>query len=325
MKTSLILAAVFLLPAFAQTGVIAQGNVTRKDYAFYWQSRLEPPSPPIANDLGYASGTDSKNQNIYRVMIDRPRRVYFGYEVRVEPLPQRRMYRIAFLPLDLSMDTLKEIHLDDAAGWKKLDLGSPAGRPLYPFRDAPDIVANLDVIAVDLMMNPGTGQKIVDYVVFQAVGQTWSFDRFSASLQREFSYTPGAARDVSVEDVSLTLRDPRVSVNGGVDDASTRSLGEISGPAVWFYIPNRGRYVLSLVPHPELGFRKAGEVRGTSLSFAIGADKLVLSSAKPIAPGDAPFNLYVLPDPSWRPKYPNADASAFLMGAAARAEMLVQR
>lgn len=73
---------------FSQTGVIAQGTLGRQDFAFYWQTRLEPPSPFLANSLGYASGVSPKSNNIYRVMIDRTARVYFGYEVRVEPLPQ---------------------------------------------------------------------------------------------------------------------------------------------------------------------------------------------------------------------------------------------
>ena len=53
---------------------------------------------------------------------------------------------------------------------------------------------------------------------------------------------------------------------------------------VWLYVGNRGRYYLSLLPHPKLGFRKAGEVRGSSLSFTIGSDTLTLSSASPDRP-----------------------------------------
>jgi hypothetical protein len=104
-----------------------------------------------------------------------------------------------------------------------------------------------------------------------------------------------------------------------------RSSGEITGSAVWIYIPNRGRYILSLAPHPELGFRKAGEVRGTSLSFTLGADTILLNSARTVAPGDSPFNLYVLAESGWRPNYANTDVGSFLMGAADRAELLVQR
>ena len=67
-----------------------------------------------------------------------------------------------------------------------------------------------DVIAVDLMTNQQTGQKIVDYVVIQGPSQPWSFDRLP--VQREFAYTPGTPRDFSVEDASLRLAEPRVSI-----------------------------------------------------------------------------------------------------------------
>jgi len=328
--TRFLIAGACLLPAFAQTGVISQGSVGRKDFAFYWQSRLEPPTPPLADGLGYGSGTNPKNNNTYRVMIDRARRVYFGYEVRIEPLPQGGVYRVAFQQLDLTPETFKQIHIDDPANWKKLELGVPIGRPLYPFREAPDTVGVGDVVAVDLMTNQQTSQKIVDYVVIQGPSQSWSFDRLP--VQREFAYTPGTPRDFSVEDASLRLAEPRVSItfhsymaDGKIVENTTASDGEVSGPAVWFSLRNRGRFILSLVPHPELGFRKAGEVRGTSLTFKLGTDTLTLNSAKTIAPGDAPFNLYVLQEPGWRPSYPNADVSSFQMGAAARAEMLVRR
>jgi hypothetical protein len=322
--TRFLIAGACFLPGFAQTGVIAQGSVIRKDFALYWQCRMEPPTPPIVEGLGYGDGTNPKNNNIYRVMIDRARRVYFGYEVRVEPL-QQRTYRVAFQQLDLPPETFKQIHIDDPSNWKKLDLGVPVGRPLSPLRDAPDIVGALDVIAVDLMTNQQTGQKIADYVVIQGPSQGWSFNQLP--VQREFAYAPGSPRDFLVEDASLRLAEIRVSINGKLDETTTTSYGEVSGPAVWFSLRNRGRYILSLVPHPELGFRKAGEVRGTSLTFALGTDTFTLNSAKTIAPGDAPFNLYVLQEAGWKPNYPGADTAAytaFQMGAG-RAESLVRR
>jgi hypothetical protein len=82
---------------------------------------------------------------------------------------------------------------------------------------------------------------------------------------------------------------------------------------------------LSLVPRPELGFRKAGEVRGSSLSFVIGKDTFTLSTGGRIAPGQAAYSLYVLHDPDFRLTYPNADNSAFVMGAADRPEVLIRK
>src|SRR5580692_5346640 len=164
---SILLGAGLLVPAFGQTGVIAEGNVSGKDFAFYWQTRLDPPSPPLANSLGYGSGVNDKTGNIYRVMIDRTTRTYFGYEVRVEVLAQRNDFRMTFHPLDLSPKVLESIRIDNPSTWNKRDVSAAAARPLYPFRDGPDVVHTLDVVAVDLLVNSETHQKIVDYVVLQ--------------------------------------------------------------------------------------------------------------------------------------------------------------
>ena len=316
---SLLLAAGSFVTAFGQTGIIAQGSVQQKDFGLFWQSRLEPPSPPMANSLGFASGTN-RYGNIYRIMLDRSKRVYFGYEVHVEPLSQAK-YRVTFQQLDLTPEVARQVHLDDPSGWSKLQLGAPVGRPLYPFRDAPDTVGVLDVIAVDLLMNPDTGQKIVDYVTLQTPNRAWSFSGFNQPLWRDFAYTPGSPRDYSAEDGALRLTEPHVSINGKLENDAECGPCEVSGSTLWIYLPNRGRYLLSLVPRSGLAFKKAGEVRGTSLTFTVGNDQFTVNSARPIVVGDAPFNLFVLNEPAWKPTYPHAAGSAFSMGVAEKADL----
>jgi hypothetical protein len=288
---SFLLASCFVVPCFGQTGVIAQGSVNQSNFGFYWQSRLEPPTPPLGNGLGYASGYG--NGAVYRVMIDRTQHVYFGYEVRVEPLSQG-MYRLTFRPLNLSAETMKQYSID--LGFKKLDLGVPAGRPLHPLRQAPDTVAELDVVAVDLMMNPTTNQKIVDYFVLQGPGVSWSWKQLSG-VKPEFSYPTGEARDFGVDNADLRIVQPRVTINGKPEEIT--GIKDFAAPILYLYVPNHGRYIMTLAAHPEAGFRKAGEVRGTSLSFTVGDDRFVISSSKVIAASDGAFNLYVLHDPSW--------------------------
>jgi hypothetical protein len=302
---SFVLAISLSMPVFGQTGVIASGNVARKDFNFYWQCRLEPPSPPIADQLGYASGVNPDHDTIYRVMIDRAHRTYFGYEVRIQPLAQTGVYRVNFQPLDLGAQALAQIHIDDPGKWKKLEIGPAAARPLYPFRESPDTVHSMDVLAVDLLVNQVTNQKIVDYVAIQEPGRSWTFE---IPVKREFAYNPGTPRDFSVDDAAMRLVEPRLSINGKPE--ASRS-GEFAGASPWVYVQGRGRFLLSLVPHPELGYRKTGEVRGTSLSFALGADTFTVNSASRIASGDAPFNLYVLLEPGWKPAYANAASVIF--------------
>ena len=67
---------------------------------------------------------------------------------------------------------------------------------------------------------------------------------------------------------------------------------DVTGAFVWFYVPKHGRFILLLGAHPELGFQKAGEIRGTSLAFKIGQDSYVLNAGARIAPPDSRHSIY---------------------------------
>jgi len=291
--TDIFLAIGLCVPCVAQTGVIAQGNVARGTFSFYWQSRVEPPSPPLADSLGYGAGYHTTSDSVYRVMIDRTRNVYFGYEVQVTAL-QKHRYRLKFEPLNLTAENFTQLHMEPADRWAKLDIPVPSSRFLYPFRDEPDVVNELDVVAVDLMMNPSSKQKIVDYVVLQGPGRAWSFDQPHAV--REFSYPEGDPRELSLSDVGMRVLDPQVSVNGVVQYSEP---GEVAGAYIWFSPPERERrYIFTLLPHA--GFQKAGEVRGSTLRFTLAGDTVVITSARPIVSADAVLNLYERIEPASR-------------------------
>jgi hypothetical protein len=97
--------------------------------------------------------------------------------------------------------------------------------------------------------------------------------------------------------------------------------GGMSGTAVFFYLPGYGRFVVSLAPHTDLGFRKSGQVRGNTLAIHSGADTFLFECDGPIAPGGGAFNLYVYHDPTWRPR---GGPDAFQLGASS-ARSLVRR
>lgn len=244
--------------------------------------------------------------------------IYFGYEVLIEALG-KNSYRLTFQPLLMTQDlkrrlTGQRITLDDPSSpWTLLP------SPSFP---KPQTIQAGDVVALDLLVNKTTGQKIVDYVTIQEPDRR--FDGFQWIPPRDFTYAGGSPRDFRLNDVELRLVSPRLTINGELDESSLLTNDTSAGAFVWFYAGGRGRYILSLLPNPELGFRKAGEVRGTSLRFTMGKDTFTLNAAGPIAPGRAPFNLYVLHDPGWRPNYPHANLSVFVMDGADRAELLVK-
>ena len=87
--------------------------------------------------------------------------------------------------------------------------------------------------------------------------------------------------------------------------------------------PTRGREHLRRfdgLPRPELGFVKAGEVRGDRISFTIGKDAVSLESPGAIAPEDAAYTLYVLHDSSWEPTVANP-ARFLLLGSVSAREL----
>jgi hypothetical protein len=181
--------------------------------------------------------------------------------------------------------------------------------PLLKYPLVPDVRAG-DIVAIDLLENPATGQKVVDYLEFKR----------SNAATAELS----PLGDLSLADVEFQLENFRISLNGTVLDASTRVGGSISGAAVWFYLPERGRFVMSLLPNPKLGFRRAGEVSNRSLTFTEGRERYDIQSTSRIVPAGGRFNLYVLHDPKWRPTRVVSNLP-LIVGAADRAEWLAAK
>jgi hypothetical protein len=125
------------------------------------------------------------------------------------------------------------------------------------------------------------------------------------------------SRDFSLDDVKLRIAAPLVSLNGTLLPMTSKNKDDVSGPRVWFYLPDRGRYVLSLLSRSKVGvakFVKAGEVDGNTLMFTIDGDAFELRCSNEIVPGDISYNLYVLHEPAWRPQVAG-DRNSFILGS----------
>jgi len=312
-KFLLTIVALFSLraPAAAQSSKIIQSGSAGR---FFYEERLEPGSPELKDVV---SGTVTDTGGIHRFMADQVRKVYFGYDVSIEELPEPNTYRVAFSRIKLTPALAKAMFLaGDPSDWKPLATAwdSPAVRTMRLG----------DVVAIPLLTNSTTGQKVVDYVTVQEPKQqAEGFDALN-SISREFAFAKGSPRDFRAEDAELRIRGPRLSINGKLDSTSQSSALEretVAGPIIWFYAANRGRFYLSLTPQADLGFRKAGEVRGSILEFTVGGDGFQIVGGEAIAPSHAAYNLYVLHDPAWKPSYPFADPSRFTLGVIDKSEI----
>ena len=316
---ALVLAALPLASAQAQSRRIDGGVVSRDAFSFVWEMHLNPPAPPLAQSFGTAVLEIGSNV-VQRVMLDRAQKVYFGYNARVEPLPDH-MFRITFQPLSMSPELQRTLG-SRASTWKML----PA--PGFP---APRTIRAGEWLELPLLTGSTRGQTLTDYVTVRE-SEAPGF-RTLESGRPNFAFAPGAPRDFNREDVELRLDQPHVVALVGRDGSAIREPGtgspflksadDVTGTVVWVYVPTRGRYLLSLTPRQQAGFVKAGDVRGSSLKFRMDDDLIDILARSRIAPGQAAFNLYVLRQPGWKPTYPNANLDTVHIGAADRAEYLV--
>jgi hypothetical protein len=295
------LAILFMcLPASAESRRIMGGSAGGSRYQFFYETFLDPAVPEIGNMNG---GTVGGEGIVHRFMSDRLQHVYFGYDVAIEVLPQLNTYRMTFS--QLASESVREILGGDPSSWTQLpapDWGGPAVRTIHAG----------EILALDLLTNSATRQKIVDYISVKGP----AFDP-----EWKFVYETGTPQDFRIDDAAMELRSPQVSVNGQSGNSSIPTDVDVSGSTLWFYLPMYGRFVLSLMPHPELGFIRAGEVRGSTIGFMIGGDVFSLVSAGRIAPGQRPFNLYVLREPGWRP--PDGNISVWAGGSADSPDQLI--
>jgi len=289
----------FLL-VFHFTGAIwAQlmtGNGVVNGVSFSYETHLEPPDPPISKIGG---GALTQNDIVKRHVCDFAQKKCFGYDLTMKPLPDGQ-FRFEFSPLTITPKQMEEI-FDDVKGWTLLPM------PQHP---ATQILRAGDTLALDLFVNPSTGQRIVDYIKVQG------------GHGRPLPAS-GPVQDFSGGEGWLEIRAPRLAINGKPLEATANYQGGVGGSAVWIYVNGRGRFIFSLAPRWDLGLQKAGEIRGSTLTWRWGGDEFTLNADKRIAPGGGVYNVYVFNDVSYRPKGDDGGA-AFQMGAGGALETLVR-
>jgi hypothetical protein len=268
--------------------------------------RADPPSFPLLQKFTVlpprSKGIPNVSTFYSRILLDNANHKYFGYEVLVEQQPSGD-YLVTFgkpgiTPLDLAGGGNIRFSVNQD-GTTNLDW-TPVPLPEIP---KPSVVPS-GTISIDLFTDPATGAKLIDDIRILPPMRSMRFQvPMAARMPVAAAPVPtvsGTARDFSPSDAELEIDLPRGVTLNGVRQSSI-PLHNVHGPIVWLYVPEHGRYVFSLTAHPGLGFKKSGEVRGGVISLAVDGDAITLESPKPIAPGDAPYHLYVLHDPDWEP------------------------
>ena len=198
----------------------------------------------------------------------------------IEKLADSTKLRITIKPLP--EETIRS--LPESTFVKKLGLKfpnravlGPAPLPRYP---DPQVVSLNDTIKLPLWVNPETGAVIGDQVRF-------TLDQ------------PRPAQDFTLNDVALKLNGFHLFINKELRSGE-RGFSGFTGRLPYFYVPGKGRFILSIKAHEGFNFQKIGLIDGNRISFSYGGDEFEWVSREPVLNGGK-WHLWVLHDDSFTP------------------------
>lgn len=245
------------------------------------------PSNARALSSSFAEAS-SRSQTIRRIFVDSGSDFFFGYDLVVEPLADAKQFRISVRPLSAEAET----ELRSRAALKTRRIHPDYNATGLSRASAPQIIEDGDAFALDVLVNPQSGGKIVDVVQV-------SFDQ---SKLREAPVREGPARDYTLADVELNISNYKLLVNGEMV-AGARRTGGCAGPLVWFHLPGKGRFILSLMPHPGYDFRKVATIEHNRISFNWDGSRYEWFSSSPIIGSGGNWNLWVMRDADYIPDF----------------------
>jgi hypothetical protein len=150
-------------------------------------------------------------------------------------------------------------------------------------REFPVVKAG-EAVALDILFNPSTGEKIFD--VLRPIAATTSL----------MSVTVVPAPE------TISLKDIAVRINGRTMAAPASWM---IGSAVRIDIPHHGTYVVAAVdPHessPDHAFAAIAQADGKTLSWTIGRDRVEITSSTNISTRSGKGVLWVYHDPHYQP------------------------
>jgi len=222
---------------------------------------------------------------IHRVLVDNEGKPIFGYDLFVEANPTLKQFKVAARPLDPQFES--KLMARGSSG----QLPQPAPRRIstLPQSSESQLLDDGDAFALDLLINADTGVKIVDVVKV-------SFDRATF-----WNTAPKSLpRDFTLDAVQLAVKEYQLLINDTVV-ATSKSTTGCAGGLIWFYVPEHGRFIVSLVPRDGYQFQKVGFVADNKIEFTVNGDRFEWISSAPVVRDGGAWNLWVLHDPLYTP------------------------
>jgi len=245
-----------------------------------------PANAPEGRSLSallFSQAISGENRIIHRVLTDADHRVIFAYDLSVHADPATKKFSLVVLPAD---EAFRRSFLKDSAPLKAQESFAT-----FPKSTNPQTLDDGDAVSLELLVNRESGVKIVDVVKV-------TFDR---SILRE-NYLDAAPKDFTLDAVSLSIKSYELAIDGNVVGKSKSKLG-CAGSLLWFYVPDRGRFIISLVPREGYSFQKIGMLDGNRIEFVVDGEFYEWTSGESILANGGAWHLWVLHDPEYTPLF----------------------
>lgn len=233
--------------------------------------------------LLYAQAFAGENRIIHRVITDAQQNVVFGYDLWVNADPMTKKFSLAVLPAD---EAFRRTFLKDFTPPRP-----NSAFATFPKSTTPQTLDDGDAVSLDLLVNAESGVKIVDVV-------SVTFDR---STLRD-SHVESAPKDFTLDAVALGVKNYSLLINGSVVSKSKSSIG-CTGALLWLYVPERGRFIFSLVPREGYDFAKIAVLDENKIEFTVNGERYEWVSGASILPNGGTWNLWVLHDTAYTPLF----------------------
>jgi hypothetical protein len=215
---------------------------------------------------------------VCRVVLDKQSNVLFAYKIQAGRAATSDTFFVRIEPLGGSAD------LERCGAGARVP---PGGRipTLASARDFPTVKAG-EALAVDILYNQATGEKIYDVL------------RPSAEAPGGSAVGTGDARKPLKDDFSL--REIQIALNGRtVKEPDTAWL---TGSAALIYLPGHGAYFLALGPSGTHPFRPVGRVNRDKLTLRLGNDLIEITSKGGVLKRSEKGVVWAYHDPDYVPR-----------------------
>jgi hypothetical protein len=263
-------------------------QVSNGGFVAFRSETSAPGTNPLTGDKSLAGlllsqAFAGEDRIIHRVLTDAEQNVVFGYDLQVSADPITRKFSLTVLPAD---EAFRRSFLKDSTPPR------PNGAfATFPKATTPQTLDDGDAVSLELLVNEASGVKIFDVV-------NVTFDR--ATLRE--NHFQSAPKDFTLEAVALAVRNYQLLIDGTIVSKSKSSIG-CTGSLLWFYVPERGRFIFSLVPRNGYEFEKVAVLDGNKIEFTANGERYEWISSSSILPSGGTWNLWVLHDAGYTPLF----------------------